>query len=178
MLFTIGHSTRELGEFIALLHDNGITHLYDVRRFPASRRYPHFNGAALEHELVAAGIGYTHVEAMGGRRATSNDSRNSAWRNASFRAYADYMASSEFKAALNDVRTHAARNNVVVMCAEAVPWRCHRNLIADAAVARGDEVRHITGPGEPAPHTLSAHARVQGGELLYPGEKDAQDELF
>lgn len=168
-LFTIGHSTRGIDEFIALLEAHGIDELVDVRRFPGSRRHPQFGSAALEASLAAAGIGYRHIEVLGGRRDALPDSPHGAWRNASFRGYADHMDTPEFQAALDEVLASAESRNVVVMCAEAVPWRCHRNLIADAATARGVDVLHIHTADRAEPHTLSKHARPRpDGTVEYP----------
>ena len=171
-LFTIGHSTLAIEEFVALLHTHAIEHVVDVRRFPASRRHPHFARDALAKTLATEGLDYTHMEALGGRRAARPDSPNDAWRNASFRGYADYLQTGEFREALDRVLDLAAEQRVVVMCAEAVPWRCHRNLIADAVTARGVEVYHITGT-KAAVHKLSPHA-VKGsdGTLTYPAARE------
>lgn len=178
-LFTIGHSTRTLDDFIGLLRAHGIRRLIDVRRFPGSRRHPQFGGEALRAALAAVDIAYEHVEAFGGRRTPQVDSPNAAWRNASFRAYADHMATPDFRAALDALLASAEGEDVVVMCAEAVPWRCHRNLIADAATARGVAVRHITGPGSASEHKLSRDARVRrDGTVGYPAESAAQTDLL
>ena len=178
-LYTIGHSTRPLPEFIELLHAHGISRVIDVRRFPGSRRYPQYGQVQLQSGLEVEGIGYVHVEALGGRRSTNAESTNTAWRNASFRAYADYMATPEFRRALDELLARAADEDVAVMCAEAVPWRCHRNLIADAAVARGVDVRHITGPSAPSRHKLSRHGVVRAdGTVSYPAPTAAQTDLL
>lgn len=176
-LFTIGHSTRSLDAFLALLGENGIRALIDVRRFPASRRYPQYNGGSLANALEAAGIRYRHEVGLGGRRAVLPESPNAAWRNASFRAYADHMDTAEFRTALDRVITGARQEPTVVMCAEAVPWRCHRNLIADAATALSFAVTHILGPGQTQEHVLHEAARVRSdGTLEYPAQR-AQLEL-
>ena len=178
-LFTIGHSTRPLPEFIELLRAHGISRVIDVRRFPGSRRHPQYGQVQLQTGLEAEGIGYVHVEALGGRRSTNAESANTAWRNASFRAYADYMATPEFRKALDELLARAVEEDVAIMCAEAVPWRCHRNLIADAAVARGVEVRHITGPSAPSGHKLSRHGVVRAdGTVSYPAPAAAQTDLL
>lgn len=182
-LFTIGHSTRGLDEFIALLEAHGIDELVDVRRFPGSRRHPQFGSAALEASLAQAGMAYRHAEVLGGRRDVRADSPHGAWRNTSFRGYADHMDTAEFQAALEEVLTEAESRNVVVMCAEAVPWRCHRNLIADAATARGVTVLHIHTPERAEPHALSKHARARAdGTVEYPpaggSAGTAQEDLF
>ncbi len=174
-VYTIGHSTRTLEQFLALLAREGVRHLLDVRRFPASRRYPHFESKALAASLEAAGIGYEHVPALGGRRTPAADSRNPGWRNASFRAYADHMSSPEFQAALESLLARSTRVPTVVMCSEAVPWRCHRTLIADALLARGRDVRHIMA-AKATSHALTAFAVVRNGRVEYPGEQG--EDLF
>lgn len=181
-IFTIGHSTRTAEELIGLLRRNGVGVLVDVRRYPGSRRHPQFNREALGRELEGAGIGYRHEESLGGRRgapAGADRSPNAGWRSASFRAYADHLATEEFRSALERVEAAAAASPVAIMCAEAVPWRCHRQLIADALVARGREVRHIVSASEPGPHELNAMARVgPDGLVTYPAEDPEQPELF
>ena len=176
-VFTIGHSTREIGEFVELLRGNGIELLVDVRRFPGSRRHPHFGREPLAASLAEAGIAYRHEEALGGRRASdpaAGPSPNTAWRVAAFRAYADYMATPPFRAALQRLMADAAERRPVIMCAEAVPWRCHRRLITDALLARGVPVLDIIGPGPAAPAVLSPHALVQpDGGLIYPATPQA-----
>jgi uncharacterized protein (DUF488 family) len=168
-VLTIGHSTRALAEFLELLAEFGATTLVDVRRFPGSRRYPHFGGPALARSLAGAGVGYVPEPDLGGRRDPAPDSPNAAWRVAAFRGYADHMATPEFRAGLERVRARAAEGRPVIMCAEAVPWRCHRQLIADALVARGVAVRHILGPGQERAHELSPSARPgPDGVLVYP----------
>ncbi len=159
-LFTIGHSTRAIGELLDLLAEHGLETLIDVRRFPASRRHPQFSREALAESLAAAGIAYLHEPDLGGRRQPQPDSPNTAWRVAAFRGYADYMDSEPFAAALDRLLRSAARSRTVMMCAEAVPWRCHRRLIADAVTAAGAEVLHILGPGRAERHQLDANARV------------------
>jgi uncharacterized protein (DUF488 family) len=171
-LFTIGHSTRSLDELLALLRAHGIRRLVDVRRFPGSRRYPHFGRDALAVALPESGIAYVHEEALGGRRESdaAEDSPNRAWRSASFRAYADYMASDAFRAALDRVLDAGRDTPTAVMCAEAVPWRCHRQLSADAAVARGWRVLHVLDERRADEHALRAEARVlDDGTVIYPG---------
>ena len=165
-VFTIGHSTRELDEFVALLRENGIERLADIRRYPGSRRYPHFSRESLATTLPQVGIEYIHVEQLGGRRQPRVDSPNTAWRNEQFRAYADHMASDEFRGAVDSLL--ATDKITAVMCAEAVPWRCHRNLLADDLVRRGVEVIHILGPNATKPHAMNPNARVAGGHLTYP----------
>ncbi|MGH7552392.1 MAG: DUF488 family protein [Longimicrobiales bacterium] len=165
----MGHSTRGPDEFLALLRAHGIRRLVDVRRFPGSRRYPHFSQRALAAALDAAGIAYVHEEALGGRRSARKDSPNTGWRNLSFRGYADHMATSEFLAALDRLAAYAESQQVAILCAEAVPWQCHRNLIADALVTRGIEVVHILSEDRTQSHTLNPLARERpDGSLVYP----------
>ena len=165
-VFTIGHSTRELDHFLALLRDNGIERLADIRRYPGSRRYPHFSQDALSQSLPAHGMEYVHVPELGGRRKPLPDSPNTAWRNEQFRAYADHMATEEFQSAVDTLL--ASPKRTCVMCAEAVPWRCHRNLLADELTRRGIEVIHIVGPRSVQRHVMNSHARIQGGRVVYP----------
>lgn len=171
-VWTIGHSTRELHAFLALLHRERIERLWDVRAFPMSRRYPHFNREALAVSLPAAGVEYVHAPQLGGRRSVPSSAPPTAWRNAGFRGYAAYMGTDEFRAAIAGLRHAANERRTTVMCAEAVHWRCHRNLISDALVALGDEVLHI-GDAKSTPHTLTRFAIVMAGEVRYPPEPAA-----
>jgi uncharacterized protein (DUF488 family) len=159
-LFTLGHSTRQIGELLQLLAEHGVELLVDVRRFPASRRHPQFGREALAASLAAAGIEYSHEPDLGGRRQPLPASPHTAWRVAAFRGYADYMDAPEFRAALERLLERAARSRTAILCAEAVPWRCHRRLIADAATAAGAEVLHILAPGRAERHELDPNARV------------------
>jgi uncharacterized protein (DUF488 family) len=168
-ILTIGHSTRSLDDFIALLHAHEIKQLGDVRTVPKSRRHPHFAGDALARSLPTAGIAYRHLPALGGLRKPRRDSTNSAWRHEGFRGYADYMASNEFSAGIDDLIAWADVSPTAVMCAEAVWWRCHRQLIADALVARGVAVQHIQTPTSAPAHKLTEFARVDGIRVGYPG---------
>ena len=179
-LFTVGHSTRPLADFLDLLGAHRIARLIDVRRFPGSRRHPQFGRDALARALAGAGIVYVHEPELGGRReAAASDSPNRAWRNASFRAYADHTASDSFRGALARLLAGAAERPTAIMCAEAVPWRCHRQLIADAALARGWRVLHILSPKRADPHALHADARVRGdGTIVYPGGDGEQQRLL
>ena len=155
-------------ELIDLLKRNGIELLVDVRTVPGSRRMPHFSKAALEVSIPAAGIAYLHMPELGGMRKPRPDSPNGGWRNDGFRGYADYMQQPEFWAALDRLRELARGRRTAIMCAEAVPWRCHRSLIADALSVVGGDVRHITGTGPPSPHRLTPFARVEDGRISYP----------
>lgn len=153
--------------------------LTDVRRFPASRRHPQFSRDALAASLTENGIRYVHEPDLGGRRAARPGSPHTAWRVEAFRGYADHMETPEFKAALDRLIGRAARETVAILCAEAVPWRCHRRLISDALVAHGLTVLHILGPGRTEPHELDPNARVfPGCRLLYAGPAGAQQSLF
>ena len=212
-IFTIGHSTRSLDDFIALLHSHGINRLADIRTVPKSRRHPHFAGDALARSLPAEDVAYRHFPGLGGLRKPKRDSTNTGWRHEGFRGYADYMQTAEFARALeelidwarggperaapqldNDVmrveratpQLHedvaraegavppgnvapAFQARVAIMCAEALWWRCHRQLVADALVARGIEVRHIASASSAPSHTLTDFARVDAGRVSYPG---------
>ncbi len=148
---------------------HGVKRLIDVRTAPGSRRMPHFSRSSLEASLPAHGIEYLHMPELGGLRKPKRDSVNSAWRNDSFRGYADYMQTDEFWHAIDGLRKLAASKRTAIMCAEAVPWRCHRSLIADALTVEGVDVRHITGKGEPSPHRLTPFADVVNGRITYPG---------
>lgn len=172
-VFTIGHSTRSLEEFLDLLRVHGVAELVDVRRFPGSRRNPQFSGESLPGALAEAGISYLHFPALGGRRgAPSASSPNTGWRVAAFQAYADHMAEPEWLEALGELERRARLQRVAYMCAEAVPWRCHRRLISDALVVRGWDVRHILGMNRVDAHTLQDFAEVQpDGSIIYPGER-------
>lgn len=178
-IYTIGHSTRTHEEFVALLREHGVARLADVRRYPGSRRHPHFSRESLEQSLPEHGIEYVHFEDLGGRRSPVKDSPNAAWENDQFRGYADHMATPLFHAAVDrlvghdDGRLKPALHPTAVMCAEAVPWRCHRNLLSDELVRRGIEVIHIVGPGSAQPHKLNAMARIERDRVIYPPEQAA-----
>ena len=202
VFYTIGHSTRSLDELVTLLRAHGISGIADIRTVPKSRRHPHFSADALSVSLPGVGVSYRHFPGLGGLRKPRRDSRNSAWRHESFRGYADYMETDDFREALADLisweaagperpglrserradllgppeRVHRAdlsgppeRPSVAIMCAEAVWWRCHRQLTADSLVARGIDVRHVTGTGPAAAHKLTEFARVVDGQVSYPG---------
>ena len=171
-IFTIGHSTRHLDEFVALLRQSGVTLLVDVRSVPRSRAVPQFNEDTLPAALAREGIGYRHLPALGGRRHHRRDappSPNGLWRVAAFRAYADYAGSAEFRGGVDELRTLAAHDRCAIMCAEAVWWRCHRRIVADHWLAGGGQVEHILGPGRIVPAALTPGARVTTvGAVIYP----------
>jgi uncharacterized protein (DUF488 family) len=166
--FTIGHSTHEFDAFVALLADHGVRHVADVRRFPGSRRNPQFARETLASGLAADGIGYSHLEALGGRRSAAAGSENGGWENAAFRGYADHMATAEFAAGLAVLEDLADAAPTAVMCAEALWWQCHRRLVADVLVARGRAVDHIGPEGAVAAHALTPFAVVEDGRVAYP----------
>ena len=168
VVFTIGHSTRPIEEFIGLLESNGVRRLIDIRTIPKSRRNPQFSADNLAASLHAARIGYLHMKALGGLRHPRKDSVNTGWRNASFRGYADYMQTNEFEAALDRAIALAQQEPTALMCAEAVPWRCHRSLVSDALVVRGIEVREIVNESAPREHKLTPFALVEGTRITYP----------
>jgi uncharacterized protein (DUF488 family) len=170
-IWTIGHSNRPIDDFIDLLNGERIELVADIRRFPASRAHPHFNAEALTRSLAESGIGYQHFAGLGGRRNTRlADSPNTAWRVDSFNRYADFMTTDEFVAALEQLIATAAKRRTAMMCSEAVPWRCHRRLVADALIVRGWEVRDIIAKGPSKPHAITPFARVDAGRLTYPAE--------
>lgn len=166
-VFTIGHSTRTIEEFIAMLQNFDIKILADIRRYPGSKRYPHFNKSELEEYLKDAGIKYIHFPDLGGRRKPKPDSENTAWRNAAFQGYADYMETEEFKEAIRKLERLAEKENLVYMCSEAVWWRCHRSLISDYLKAEGWKVMHIMDINKAQEHPYSKPAKVDQGRLFY-----------
>jgi uncharacterized protein (DUF488 family) len=167
-IFTIGHSTRTLAELLRLLRSAGVNQLVDVRTIPRSRHNPQFNRETLGPFLRGKRINYRHIPDLGGLRRTTVDSPNKAWRNASFRGYADYMQTAGFKAGLNKLLKLAKPKTVAIMCAEAVPWRCHRSLIADALTVRGFAVLDIISEAKPKEHVLNPMARVYRNRITYP----------
>ncbi len=167
-VFTIGHSTRSIEEFIDMLKAHAVERVADVRTVPRSRHNPQFNSDALSEVLPRAGIGYTHMAQLGGLRHARKDSINTGWRNASFRGFADYMQTPEFEAGLKILIQAAKREKVVIMCAEAVPWRCHRSLIGDALKARGITVEDIMSATRTQEHVLTSFAKVEGTQVTYP----------
>lgn len=168
-ILTIGHSNRALDELLAMLAAHGAEQLIDVRTIPKSRHNPQFN-----IENLSAAFPYEHLPKLGGRRHPRKDSRNSAWKNDSFRGYADYMETADFESALEVLIERAGERQVCIMCAESVPWRCHRSLIADALTGRGIEVAHIMTQTSAKPHTLTPFARVENGRVSYPGVVEFQ----
>ncbi len=176
LVLTIGHSTRTLEAFIHLLQAHQVTLVVDVRTVPRSRHNPQFNRETLPDSLRAADIDYEHVPGLGGLRRTRADSRNKAWRNASFRGFADYMQTDEFEENLDLLIDRARKHRAAVMCAEAVPWRCHRGLIADALAVRGIPVEHILSGLRTQTHTLTPWARVRGKCITYPALEAAAAE--
>jgi len=169
VVFTIGHSTRPIRDFIRLLRAHDIQRVVDVRTIPRSRHNPQFNRDRLSAALHGARIHYRHLPGLGGLRRATRDSPNLGWRNASFRGYADYMQTPTFRQSLDRCVELAKQERLVLMCAEAVPWRCHRSLIADALLARAIEVREITSGVRTQPHSLTPWARVTGTVVTYPG---------
>jgi uncharacterized protein (DUF488 family) len=170
-IWTIGHSTRTIDEFISLLQANQIRVLVDVRSLPGSKRYPQFNKEALADSLGKTGIRYEHFSELGGRRKAKPESKNTAWRNASFRGYADYMETEEFRKGVERLLDLAAgAGPTAIMCAEAVWWRCHRSLISDYLKARDIEVMHILDANKTQPHPYTSAARVVNGKLGYAAD--------
>jgi uncharacterized protein (DUF488 family) len=176
-VYTVGHSTRPLEELVAMLEAFGVRVLADVRTIPRSRHNPQFEGATLGPALEARGLRYAHVAELGGLRKPRADSPNTGWRNASFRGFADYMQTPGFATGLTKLRALAEHGPVAIMCAEAVPWRCHRSLVADALSVRGAEVDHITSSSRASPHHLTPFARVEGERLTYPPEATPVERL-
>jgi uncharacterized protein (DUF488 family) len=170
IVHSVGHSTRPIEELVQILRENAIALLVDVRRYPASRRHPQFGQASLERSLAEAGIRYRHEPDLGGRRVPRADSPNVFWREEGFRGYADHMDSAEFHRALDRLVADADTEALAILCAEAVPWRCHRQLVADALFTRGVEVQHILGAGRVEGHAFNPAARVlPDGRLVYDG---------
>lgn len=170
-VFTVGHSTLPIEAFIALLQAYGIRQLVDIRTIPASRHNPQYMGGALAASLAANDIGYLHLAALGGLRHARKDSPNAGWRNAGFRGYADYMQTDAFREALEDLIGMGQKSRTAIMCAEAVPWRCHRSLVADALGVRGVPVVEILSASDWRMHSLTPFARVEGTSITYPPEQ-------
>jgi uncharacterized protein (DUF488 family) len=170
-IFTIGHSTRPLEEFIGMLRAHGVQRVVDVRSIPKSRHNPQFNRETLARSLRAARIGYVHLKKLGGLRRAKPDSKNLGWHNASFQGFADYMQTEDFHVGLGRLEKLAATKPTAIMCAEAVPWRCHRSLIADALVVRKLPVEDIMNTSRAQEHELTPFARVRGLQITYPTDK-------
>ena len=173
LVMTIGHSTRTLEEFIGLLKTHGATCVVDVRTVPRSRHNPQFNKDSLPDSLEKVGLSYVHLPGLGGLRHSKPDSLNGGWRNVSFRGYADYMQTPEFMRSLDELIQLANQKQIVLMCAEAVPWRCHRSLIADALLVRGIHTEDIMSPTRRQVHALTSFAKVKGITITYPPESPA-----
>ena len=174
-VLTIGHSTRSIDEFIRLLTAHGIQRVVDIRTIPRSRHNPQFNSDMLAGALRRVGIGYTHMPSLGGLRHPRPNSLNTGWRNAGFRGYADYMQTATFRRSVDRCITLAEKAKIVLMCAEAVPWRCHRSLVADALLVRGIDVSEITSGVRARPHSLTLWAAVNGTQITYPDSTAARE---
>jgi len=174
VVLTVGHSTRTLAEFVRLLQVHEVSRVVDVRTVPRSRHNPQFNKASLPSALKKAGLGYIHMPGLGGLRHAKRDSINMGWRNISFRGFADYMQTSEFKLSLEELIQLAKQERIALMCAEAVPWRCHRSLIADALLVRGIRTEDIMSPIRRTVHTLTPFAKVRGTTITYPAEVSSE----
>jgi len=176
-IFTLGHSTLPIERFVAVLQAYAIARLADIRTIPRSRHNPQFSDTALAKSLKALHLDYVHMRALGGLRHARRDSPNTGWRNESFRGFADYMQTEEFENALAALIRMGREKRVAIMCAEAVPWRCHRSLIADVLLARGVRVEHIVSKSSSKAHTYTPFARVEGDRVTYPGESASLFEL-
>jgi uncharacterized protein (DUF488 family) len=168
-IYTIGHSTRSIEQFLAMLKGHGIEEVVDVRTIPQSRRNPQFGQDMLVASLKKDGMAYTHLATLGGLRRPEKESINTGWENTSFRGYADYMATEQFRQGLEELEALAEKKRVAIMCAEAVPWRCHRSLLADALTVQGWQVLHIQSRKTAKEHELTPFLRVEGGKMVYGG---------
>jgi uncharacterized protein (DUF488 family) len=177
-IYTIGHSTRTAEEFLEILRAHGIQAIADVRLIPKSRRYPHFNAEQLAVWLPKAGIAYLPFKQLGGRRRSAKDSINLGWRNESFRGYADFLQTEAFARGVDALADAASQQSLATMCAEAVPWRCHRSLISDALLVRGWRVLDITSATKASPHKLTPFAKVDGLHIIYPSSSEEPPLLF
>ena len=175
-IYTIGHSTRPIEEFIDLLKSHDITQLVDIRTIPKSRHNPQYGQEMLQQSLEEAGIAYVYLKALGGLRSSSKDSINDAWRNKSFRNYADYMQTDDFAAGVEELLQLAEDKTTAIMCAEAVPWRCHRSLVSDALLARGVESCEIISASSERPHKMTSFAVVDGTTITYPASAPPEQE--
>jgi len=173
-VYTVGHSTHPIDEFAELLKAHGVQRIVDIRTVPKSRHNPQFGIDQLPGSLSERGIGYLRIEALGGLRHTTKESPNMAWRNTSFRGYADYMQTDSFAAGMDELTGCARGERVAIMCAEAVPWRCHRSMVGDALLVRGFEVLDIFSEKQAKPHTLTSFAKVEGTAITYPAEEPAE----
>jgi uncharacterized protein (DUF488 family) len=173
-IYTIGHSTRPIAEFMALLKANGVTQLVDIRTVPRSRYNPQYEQAALQKSLPAAGIDYVYMKDLGGLRPKVKNSVNMGWRNESFRNYADYMQTPEFAAALDELVMLAKKQPTAICCAEAVPWRCHRSLVGDALLGRNIDVQDIMSETSIKPHALTSFAKIDGTHIIYPADPPSE----
>ena len=173
LVLTVGHSNRSLDDFLRLLGEHHVTLVADVRKMPHSRSNPQFNTDTLPQALRGVDIGYVHLPGLGGLRRPQPDSPNTGWRNRSFQAYADYMLTPEFERSLHELLERARGTRAAVMCADAVPWRCHRSLIADALTVRGIAVEHILSTSRTQPHVLRPWAHVEGTRITYPAPAEA-----
>lgn len=170
-IWTIGHSTHSLDEFVAMLHSFSIERVVDIRSFPGSRKFPHFNKEALEVSLPKNNIQYTHLKKLGGRRKVDPNSKNTTWRHAAFRGYADYMETDSFNEGIKELTRIAQQQRTVYMCSEAVWWRCHRSMVSDYLKAEGWDVQHIMQIDKSNEHPYTQPARIVDGELTYLPEK-------
>ena len=175
LVLTIGHSTRPIEEFVQLLQAHGVTRVADIRTVPRSRRNPQFNQESLPKSLKKVGIGYSHFPKLGGLRRANTDSINLGWRNASFRGFADYMQTTPFEEGMGDLISLAKEDRIALMCAEAVPWRCHRSLVSDALLVRGVPVEHIMSATRRQKHAMTPFARVNGTQVVYPEPKESPE---
>jgi uncharacterized protein (DUF488 family) len=169
-IYTIGHSTRSIDEFVELLKTYSVTQLVDIRSVPGSRHNPQYSQKAFKESLESRDISYTYMKRLGGWRRGPSDDKNAAWRNKSFRSYADYMQTDDFAEGINALIDSSKNASTAIMCAEAVPWRCHRSLVGDALVVRGIEVRDIMSEKNSPEHTLTSFAKVNGTNITYPAE--------
>lgn len=176
IILTIGHSTRTLDEFIRLLQAHGVSRVVDVRTVPRSRHNPQFNKSSFPRTLKKAGVRYIHLPGLGGLRHAKRDSLNVGWRNVSFRGFADYMQTPEFKQSLDELIQLATKERIALMCAETVPWRCHRSLIADALLVHRIRTEDIMSLTRRQVHTLTPFAKVRGTTITYPAEKQRSDQ--
>lgn len=174
-IYTVGHSTHTIAEFTHLLAAHGVQRVIDIRTVPKSRHNPQFGIDQLPGSLADHGLGYGRIEALGGLRHTTKDSPNTGWRNTSFRGYADYMQTDAFAAGVEELTRCAGEDVLAIMCAEAVPWRCHRSMVGDALLVRGFEVLDIFSATQAKPHTLTSFAQVEGTTITYPPEESAQE---